>query len=315
MSSVSEPLLPDRIIQWIEDALGPNSTVESSRRLEGGTSSSVHQVNVRVNGLLRNCVLRQFDNAEWLADEPDLARNEAQSLRFATQIGVPTPRLVAFDETGDSCGVPTVLMTLLDGSVVLEPPQMNRWLNGLAAALVQIHSVPADTFPWTYFTYANISSLQVPAWSRHPELWKQAIEIVNGPQPIWRSCFIHRDYHPTNVLWSKNAVSGVVDWVNACRGPAGIDVGHCRVNLALLYDVATADEFLAAYLRSAESTFSYDPYWDLVSLIDISSEPPSIYPGWTAFGVRGLTDDLILEHQDAYLVSLINRFSDPNNNL
>ncbi|MFD0682267.1 MULTISPECIES: hypothetical protein [unclassified Paenibacillus] len=26
-------------------------------------------------------------------------------------------------------------------------------------------------------------------------------------------------------------------WVNACRGPAGIDIGHCRLNPAMLFGV------------------------------------------------------------------------------
>lgn len=49
-------------------------------------------------------------------------------------------------------------------------------------------------------------------------------DFVREPRPQVKPCFIHRDYHPTNILWVDDKVSGVVDWVNACRGPAGIDI-------------------------------------------------------------------------------------------
>jgi hypothetical protein len=53
--------------------------------------------------------------------------------------------------------------------------------------------------------------------------------------------------------------------------------------------------------------FTYDPYWDLLSLIEILIGPPKVYPGWTAFGVTGLTDELMEERLDSYLLSLLKR--------
>ena len=131
--------------------------------------------------------------------------------------------------------------------------------------------------------------------------------IAKGPRPNTRKCFIHRDYHPTNVLWSGDSVSGVVDWVNACQGPPGIDIGHCRVNVAQLYGISVADAFLTSYQTYAGEKFIYEPYWDIVSLIDYVSWPPKVYPGWTALGVTGLTDKLIAERLDNYMLSLLKR--------
>lgn len=130
---------------------------------------------------------------------------------------------------------------------------------------------------------------------------------MKGLRPQSQLSFIHRDYHPTNVLWSNNKVSDVVDWVNACLGPVGIDIGHCRLNLAQLYDVATADAFLHAYSKYAEPQFQYEPYWDLLSLIDILFGPPTVYPCWPAFGVTELTDALVTERLENYMLSLVER--------
>ncbi|WP_106495192.1 aminoglycoside phosphotransferase family protein [Lentibacillus sp. Marseille-P4043] len=177
----------------------------------------------------------------------------------------------------------------------------------LAAALGKIHAVDADGFHWTYFTYNDIPSLEIPLWTNFPQAWKKVIEIVKGSRPKVKDCFIHRDYHPTNVLYRNGKVSGVVDWVNACRGPAGIDVGHCRLNLAMLYDVETADKFLVAYQNDQGNCFTYDVYWDFVSLIDILFGPPVVYPGWEAFGLTGLTDKMMEERLDRYVLSLLER--------
>ena len=301
------PSLPGRLLEWVSASVSPDAEVLSVQRLYGGTSSLVHSILLRVGREQKQLVLRQFNNEEWLRQEPDLALHEAESLRLASRTGLPTPKLVAFDETGRDCGVPAVLMTRLDGSVVLQPDNMEEWLDRLAAALARIHNLEAESFRWKYYNYQDLDALEPPAWTDLPDVWDIAVSVAKGPRPKTRECFIHRDYHPTNVLWKDGGVSGIVDWVNACRGPAGIDVGHCRVNLAQLYGVAAADRFLSLYLKHAGSQFRYDPYWDLISLVDILFGPPEVYPGWTALGVSGLTERLIMERLDAYAASLVAR--------
>jgi aminoglycoside phosphotransferase (APT) family kinase protein len=273
-----EDQLPDTVQKWVIDSVDSAAMVLATRRLHGGMSSLVHEVALQIGSTTERYVLRQFDNASWLADEPDLARHEAEVLRLVATVDVRTPGIVAFDETGDACGLPAVLMTLLDGVVVLNPRSEAVWLDGLAASLAKVHTLSADDFPWKYFAYTDVASLKTPTWSRFPEQWEAAIRIVRDTRPAFRPCFIHRDYHPTNVLWDGGSVSGIVDWVNGCEGPAGIDVGHCRSNLVQLHGVPTADAFLTAYGRHAGTAFEYDSYWDLVTLMDLlSGEPPAVY--------------------------------------
>jgi hypothetical protein len=72
----------------------------------------------------------------------------------------------------------------------------------------------------------------------------------------------------------------VVDWPNACRGAANIDVAWCRMNLAALYGVAAADRFLDFYRSLTGPSFDYHPYWDLIVLIELLPGPPDVYSGW-----------------------------------
>ncbi|WP_249313267.1 phosphotransferase family protein [Lederbergia citrea] len=307
MKPVIEKKIPEKVLKWIVESVNPNAKVQSISQLHGGVSSLVHRVSLIVGKNVEEYVVRRVDNKKWVQEEPDLALQEAESLRRANESGVGTPQIIAYDETGAICGMPTVLMSKLEGTVILKPNNMNKWIEEQAKALVNIHKVKADEFPWTYYTYQNMESFETPAWSPLRKQWEEVISIVKGPRPKFKEVFIHRDYHPNNVLWSGEKISGVVDWVSACRGPAGIDVGHCRVNLAQLYGVETADAFLRAYKTQAGKSFNYDPYWDLVSLIDILFGPPEVYPGWTALGITGLSDQLIAERTDAYMLSLLKR--------
>ncbi|GGR02230.1 phosphotransferase family protein [Deinococcus ruber] len=298
--------LPPHVLAWASRHLP--ATVQRVQQLPGSTSATLHRLDLQDGSA---AVLRQFDNAEWLKNEPDLALHEARSLEHAAQDHVATPRLLAFDETGAACGVPTVLMSCLPGMVELNPPGLDGWLSELASTLAHLHQRSPQGFGWTYFTYQDVSSMQVPAWSGVPQAWASAIALVQGPRPSFVPHFIHRDYHPVNVLWEHAHVSGVVDWVNACVGPAGIDVGHCCVNLALMYGVQTADTFRAAYERQTGTR--QNVYWDVLSLLDMNGGPPRVYPGWPAFGLTGLTDELMETRLNAYLLSLMTEERQPPN--
>jgi aminoglycoside phosphotransferase (APT) family kinase protein len=298
-------MLSHNVRSWIETAA--DGRVTSVAVIPGATSSVLHRVDVESNGVRRSLVLRRFTKNEWVREEPDVAVRESVSVQHATRAGLAAPELVATDRDGSYCGVPATLVTLLRGDVVLLPADWKEWLNGLARAAAQIHRVDAAGFRWKYRRYNDRVALQVPRWSHQPDAWRKAIDVVQGVAPSYRECFVHRDYHPSNVLWSNGRVSGVVDWVNACRGPAGIDVAWCRHNLANLHGVSVADDFLAAYIAASGSDFEYDPYWDLMSVVELLPGPPSMYKGWRAAGVPNISNAVMRERVDLYVASVVAR--------
>ncbi|WP_052098864.1 phosphotransferase family protein [Paenibacillus stellifer] len=311
--------LPQRANGWIVSVLGAGSLrVKESQLLPGSTSSVLYRVTLEDEGEadeggagVMEAVIRLYDNESWLRMEPDLAQHEAAALRRAKLAGLSAPRLLGADPDGAACGLPAVLMTLLPGRVNLKPRDMRSWLAGLAQALAGIHAAPAEEFRWTHFPYSDIANLRAPGWTRCPESWSAAADFVKRRRPTFVPRFIHRDFHPANVLWSGDSVSGIVDWPNACIGPAGADVGHCRLNLAELYGVEAADLFLELYADVAGAQFSYHPYWDLLSLFDgLDDQPPQVYVGWSAFGVTDLTAELIQERLEHYQTSLMKRLEE-----
>jgi aminoglycoside phosphotransferase (APT) family kinase protein len=298
-------MLSHNVRSWIETAAG--GRVISVAVLPGATSSALHRVEVETDGRRRSLVLRRFTNDAWMRAEPDIAVHEAASLQHATRAGLPAPELVATDRDGSYSGVPATLVTLLHGDVVLVPANWNEWIQELAQAAAQVHRVDAAGFRWKYRRYNDRESLRAPQWSQQTDAWRKAIDVVQGLAPSYRECFVHRDYHPSNILWVDGRVSGVVDWVNACRGPAGIDVAWCRHNLANLHGVSVADDFLAAYIKAAGSDFEYDPYWDLMSVVELLPGPPSMYQGWRASGVPNISNAVMRERVDLYVASVVAR--------
>jgi len=81
------------------------------------------------------------------------------------------------------------------------------------------------------------------------------------------SVLVHFDFWSGNVVWSDEKISGVVDWSGAVNGPAGFDIGWCRLDLYLLFGEHIANVFFRAY---EAATGSVDrellALWDLWSL-------------------------------------------------
>ena len=201
---------------------------------------------------------------------PDLAHEasatvtrEAAALGAVSSIGVPTPALVAHDVTGAAAGVPSLLMTRLPGRVVWGPTGPDRWLRRLADLLPVVHAAPAADDLGAYANYAQASD-EPPGWATEPAVWERAVEMFHGPVLDPERCFVHRDFHPGNVLWQRGRVTGVVDWASACIGPPSVDIGHCRANL-LGYEPALAEQFTREAERATGRPFH--PWADIAALI------------------------------------------------
>lgn len=291
---------PDAL-EWLARSTGASNHQIEIRRMKGTTSSSVYLVRCQRRTAPRRFVLRLLDNPEWLAEEPDLAVHEAAALDEAQRGGLRAPRLVAYASDGAGFGAPVVLMSFLEGSIDLRPASFSTWLQSLAIELAAIHRHTATAFSWHFRSWVNRAALNAaPLWSTVPRVWERAIAIWLQGAPASHPVFIHRDYHPMNVLWRGGAVSGVVDWINACQGPAGVDVAHCRTNLAQMYGPEAADGFLDAYLAVADG-FVYDPHWDIDSLLDMCLPQPSYYSPWRQFGLGPIALAENMRRVDAHI--------------
>ena len=271
--------------------------------MRGANSSSVYAVENAAKARARGFVLRVFSDAQWLAREPDVPIREGVALQQARFCQVATPRFIAYATPDAGFGAPGVLMTRLTGHVELQPADPSAWSAQLANVLAQIHAHPARDFGWNYFSWIDETTLQVPDWAEQPQLWQRAIEFWRAGPPRENSVFLHRDFHPCNVLWHQGKISGVVDWVNACLGPRGVDVAHCRTNLAVLFGIQVADEFRDRYLAIAGG--QHHPYWDVASILEFSLPQPEFYRPWSEFGRDEISAAEMGRRNEVYLQSVL----------
>jgi Phosphotransferase enzyme family len=72
---------------------------------------------------------------------------------------------------------------------------------------------------------------------------QRAIDVfTQGPPPTHQG-LVRRDFHPGNILWEGDRITGVIDWAETSWGPPDLDVMHSRANFAMLHDVDSAVAF------------------------------------------------------------------------
>jgi aminoglycoside phosphotransferase (APT) family kinase protein len=264
-------------VAWVADAAGPGSRVLAARRLRPGSWHVNHAVDVAGgDGRVRRLVLRRWARPGWEADDPDYTVDrEVRVLALLAATPVPVPEVVAADPDGSRCGVPAILLTRLPG----HPPRRADAAAGgfclqLAETLALVHGAGgtlgrARPVGVPYRLYYDRPRAEPARWMSGSLTWARAIAAVREAPPPAVPTLIHRDYHPENTLWSRGRLTGVVDWTQASRGPPELDVAHMRWNLAADHGQEVADQFLACYRATTGRALEHQPYWDLVSLLDL----------------------------------------------
>lgn len=118
------------------------------------------------------------------------AEREARVMAYAHSCGVPVPEV--FDADGPDLVLERVAGPTMADALVRRPWTLARQATVLAAVHGQVHAVPA------------------PDW-------------LDGPSFAGGTALLHLDLHPDNVLLTA-AGPVVIDWTNAARGPAAVDV-------------------------------------------------------------------------------------------
>ena len=236
-------------------------------------------------------VLRRYLSNDVIDEIPSVIANEAHALQAArTVLGHLVPEAIAFDGTGAQAGHPSLLMTVLPGRPIVHNLDPGR----IAAPLAQLHEADIPSRLPRYRHWFELNRVGVPRWTTAPSDWTRLIAALHGPEPEGQPAFLHRDYHPGNLLWDQEELVGIVDWPVSCCGPKGIDIAHTRGNLALVDGADAADAFLRAYVELVPA-YDHDPWWDAADLLSFDDD----FRGVMAFNAFGAQFDLDLLHSRA----------------
>ena len=264
-------MIPDRVLAWAQQEL--DRPIRSVERVGGGLTNTISAIHFADGDPV---ILRHVSIARWGEVGRQHVLCEALGCRLMAESGLPTPQLIASETDGSQTGAYVNLTTWLPGRVRLGPLGVEA-IEALATAAVIIHATPAspDDRPRPYAFWAPAEP-QVPSWARHPRLWQRAIDLFAGEAPATRPGLIHRDFHPGNVLWQGDNITGVIDWAETSWGPADLDVTHTLTNFAMLHDLRRAEAFSTAYRRHG-GIVEADPdaarFWQVSDILGFLPDP------------------------------------------
>ncbi|MFD3513417.1 phosphotransferase family protein [Streptomyces sp. NPDC058657] len=302
---------------WVEKGLPEAERIDGVVRLRGGWTSEMRRLDLRGPAGPRSLVLRSFVKPFFVRHAEGLLTREADVLRLLGATEVPAATLVAVDATAEFCTHPSLLMSLLPGAVRLDEEDAGCRADLLARQLVRIHRVPvtAQQRPRAYQVWASPERVTPPAATGRTGLWQRAVDVIRREPPAHRGCFLHRDFHPGNVLFTgageELAISGVVDWVETSWGPADLDVAHCSTALALLHGVPAgmrfADRYVAAGGALAEEDASH-LYWRLLDALGFAPDAEKVAVPWRELGRSDLTATVLTRRLEGYIEALFSRY-------
>lgn len=74
----------------------------------------------------------------------------------------------------------------------------------------------------------------------------------------------HADFHPGNMLFRRDHLTGLVDWSGTRVGPRSFDLSYCRAEVTLLFGREAPEQLRSAYESVAGAPASDVPLWDLM---------------------------------------------------
>ncbi|MBA2811804.1 alpha/beta fold hydrolase [Streptomyces sp. KM273126] len=295
---------------WVAKQLPQGRGVRDTTVLHGGWSSQMRRLTLDDGSGL---VLRSFVRPFFRRHAPGLLAREASVLTLlAPYDGIPVPELRAVDATAEHTDHPSLLMSLLPGTVRVDDVDLERRLDLLAGQLARVHAVVPDERPRTYQAWTSPGRVGSPGG----EPWDRAVDVIRRAAPAYEGCFLHRDFHPGNVLFTGAGetlrITGVVDWVETSWGPADLDVAHCSTTLALLHGPEHGLGFRARYearggRRLAEVRDHL--YWRLLDALGYAPDATKLAGPWRELGRTDLTPQVLGARLEAYVAGLLDQYA------
>jgi aminoglycoside phosphotransferase (APT) family kinase protein len=288
---------------WVSNEVGPGARVISVTDLtQVGYGSGPWRFEVALGSSTIRLILHAAPERDRSAIfEFDVHR---AALELASSAGIQAPRFVAMD-TGSVDGRVVLLQTALPGnSRIPQRPDPVR-LRTLGRALGSIHGVfPGNDsgLPRRSRSLEGVDFSVIPVPASSADLFARAHVLTDDASPApGKTVFVHGDLWQGNTMWESGVYQGAIDWDCAGVGPAGIDLGSLRLDVAVMYGSTAADEVSAGWKESTGRSPEDVAYWDVVSCL---CSPPDLSYWLPNFHHQGRTDlslDLVTARRDAHM--------------
>ena len=192
----------------------PHVKYKSSRILEGGVSSEVFLIAVESKKGEEKIVLR----TEGGPPAENSIKTEYLLLEKLHQTKVPCAKPIYLDHSKEILDKDFMLMTYLEGTIEIPKIKNFGFLNKMVGILKNIHSVDTKILPTlpcrfdpTYDLFEFLPNARIN---------KELKAILKGYDTSYsgKPVLLHGDFWPGNILWTKDEISGVLDWEYAAIG-------------------------------------------------------------------------------------------------
>src|SRR5215475_8908214 len=248
------------VLAWAAAAVGSDATVRSVRGLREG--SNPWRLRFACRGIETEAVLKTASQLDGFA-------TELAALRLAEQHGLPAPRILAVDETGDAAGTYAVLETVVSGHSRIPAVSVPERLAAMGQAAAALHSTAVAATPALPQRTRPISASDFATMRREgadqttPLLDAAQVFLDGLTRPAGDTVFVHGDLWQGNIMWVGDAITGLLDWDMAGVGHPGIDLSSLRLDVALMFGSDAADPVRAAWEDASGGPAEDVPYWDV----------------------------------------------------
>jgi hypothetical protein len=293
---------------WVAETVGPGASVTGIVDLtQAARNLGPWRFDVDLGRSAVQVILHVGEVAdEWVASRFAV---QVKALELAAAHQLPAPRLLAADLDGSATGRLAILQTSLAGSSAIphEPdPARLRTFGRAVAAIHAIDPGPGSGLPARDRSLEGIDFEAVAIPEGSAELFARARSAVAAvPAPPGQG-FVHGDFWQGNTLWLEGDYHGAVDWDFAGVGPAGIDLGSLRCDIAVMYGPEYAAEIAAGWEEATGRPPDDLAYADVVGCL---CSPADLKYWLPTFHHQGRTDldwPTVMSRRDAHLSAALN---------
>ena len=254
------------------EGLLPHVKYKSSRILEGGVSSEVFLIAVESRKGEEKIVLR----TEGGPPAENSIKTEYLLLEKLHQTKVPCAKPIHLDHSKEILDKDFMLMTYLEGTIEIPKIKNFGFLNKMVGILKNIHNVDTKILPTlpcrcdpTYDLFEFLPNEKIN---------KELKAILKGYDTSYsgKPVLLHGDFWPGNILWTKDEISGVLDWEYAAIGDPVSDLAVASLELKYDYGKRGVDRFLDLYSKN----FSIDQSRFSLWLIYVSASTLFFIDEW-----------------------------------
>ena len=293
-------------LSWAARSVGPRAHVRTAEPLSDRSASWRLDL---AGTEIATVVLRAGDPTDHVARQRIAAEVAALT---AADSRVPAPRLIATDVTGDEASQLAIVSTFLEGSSAVPRTVDDEHLRtlGRAVALLagidpgeQARLLPPCDRPLQGVDFRALRA----AGDSTPLLDEAEQAIAAAAVPAHRQALVHGDCWQGNMMWRGETFVGFVDWESAGRGPAGIDLGYLRMDVAVHFGPERIDAVLAGWLDADGPRLADLAYWDVLAGLCTPADLRAWVPVLAGAGRADLDADIVSARRDRFLVDALAR--------